>query len=110
MIEQHLGARSVSDDAVVAWNKIVNGDDLSPKQWDAFHDLIGQARREKWATAAREAPRYGVTTNFLPPDLTALAGAPAGAGQAAITPGVPVTQSPPIASGGFNWNSAPKVQ
>jgi hypothetical protein len=107
MIEQHLGATGISDDAVKAWNKIVNGDELSPSQWTAFHELIAQARQQKWATAAREAGRYGVKTDFLPSDLSALAGP--GGGQAAVAPGTPAT-APPAAGGGFNWNSAPKVQ
>jgi hypothetical protein len=109
MIEQHIGARGITDDAVVAWNKIVNGDELSPKQWTAFHDMIGQARQQKWATAAREAPRYGIPTDFLPPDLKSLAGAQPGAGQAAIAPGTPAP-APAPAAGGFDWNKAPKVQ
>ena len=40
MIQEHLGARSVSDAATVAIQKLTNGDVLSPAQWSAFHDLI----------------------------------------------------------------------
>lgn len=79
MIAQHLGARSVSDDATVAWNKLVNGDELSPKQWTAFHDLISNARQQKWAAAVQQVPHYGVDPRdmSLPQDLNGLlAGVP----------------------------------
>ena len=74
MIAQHLGARSVGDDAEVAWNKIVNGDELSTKQWTAFHDLIANARREKWAAAVQQVGHYGVNPGDmnLPSDLNDL--------------------------------------
>lgn len=108
MIAQHLGARSVSDDAAVAWNKLVNGDELSPKQWTAFHDLIANARREKWASAVQQVPHYGVDPNdmSLPTDLNdLLTNAPAvpNTSQAARQPatGIP-TPIAPARPGGAN--------
>lgn len=48
MIQEHLGARSVSDQALVAIQRLTNGDVLSPEQWKAFHELIGQSRQFTW--------------------------------------------------------------
>jgi hypothetical protein len=95
MIQEHLGARSVSDAATVAVQKLTNGDVLSPAQWSAFHDLISNSRRLSWQTAATEANRKAIPTNFLPPDLANL-------GQGNTAPSSP--------SSGFNWNALPKVQ
>jgi hypothetical protein len=69
MIEHHLGARSISDSALVAMQKLTNGDTLSPAQWDAFHDLIKQSRDLSWKTAVKEAKRKDVPVDFLPEDL-----------------------------------------
>jgi hypothetical protein len=93
MIQEHLGARSVSDSALVAIQKLTNGDVLSPAQWSAFHDLISNSRRLSWQIAATEAQRKAIPTNFLPPDL-------ANVGQGNTSPN----------SGGFNWSALPKVQ
>jgi hypothetical protein len=57
MIEHHLGARSVSDTALVAMQRLTNGDTLSPAQWDAFHDLIGQSRQLQWQNVLEEGAR-----------------------------------------------------
>jgi hypothetical protein len=69
MIHEHLGARSIGDDALVAVQKLTNGDQLSPQQWDAFHDLIRQSRNLSWNTAVKEAARKHIPIDFLPPDL-----------------------------------------
>ena len=69
MIEHHLGARGISDSALVAVQKLTNGDVLSPQQWEAFHDLIGKSRELTWHAATREADRAGVPLDFLPDDL-----------------------------------------
>ena len=69
MIAEHLGARSISDDALVAFQKLTNGDKLSPAQWDAFHDLIKQSRNLSWGTAVKEAARKKIPIDFLPTDL-----------------------------------------
>jgi hypothetical protein len=69
MISHHLGARSISDDALVAFQKLVDGDPLSPGQWVAFHDLVTSARREQWSIAIKEARRHKVPVNFVPKDL-----------------------------------------
>jgi hypothetical protein len=72
MIQEHLGARGISDRALVAMQRFTNGDVLSPDQWDAFHDLIKQSRQLSWDTATREADRKHVPINFLPDDYTAV--------------------------------------
>jgi len=69
MIEHHLGARGVSDSALVAIQRLTNGDVLSPAQWEAFHGLIKQSRDISWHQAAREADRAGLPLDFLPEDL-----------------------------------------
>jgi hypothetical protein len=72
MIHEHLGARSIGDSALVAVQKLTNGDQLSPDQWTAFHDLIKQSRNLQWATAVKEAARKHVPIDFLPPDLQSI--------------------------------------
>jgi len=99
MIQEHLGARSVSDAALVATQKLTNGDVLSPAQWSAFHDLISNSRRLSWQIAATEAQRKAIPTNFLPPDLNRL-----GSGIASPNP----NNNPN--NGSFDWGSLPKVQ
>jgi hypothetical protein len=71
MIEHHLGARSLSDKALVAVQKITNGDTLSPDQWEAFNDLIGQSRGFAWDNATRTAHvlKLPVNSDMLPGDL-----------------------------------------
>jgi hypothetical protein len=81
MIAEHLGARSISDDALVAVQKLTNGDRISPAQWDAFHDLIKQSRNLSWQTAVKEADRKHIPVDFLPPDLQNKTG-----GQGAVHP------------------------
>lgn len=76
MIEHHLGARGISDAAVVAVQRLTNGDVLSPAQWDAFHDLIGKSRELSWKTAVKEGKRANQKIDFLPEDLKGLAGEP----------------------------------
>jgi hypothetical protein len=72
MIQEHLGARGVTDSAIVAVNKLINGDKLSPAQWEAFHDLIQTSRNLTWDTAVREADRKHVPIDFLPDGQTAM--------------------------------------
>lgn len=69
MIQEHLGARGVSDSALVAFQRLTNGDVLSPDQWKAFHDLIGESRKLSWQTATKEAERKHIPVDFLPKDL-----------------------------------------
>lgn len=78
MIQHHLGARSVSDSALVAVQRLTNGDVLSPDQWSAFHDMVGESRRLSWETAVKEAKRKDIPVDFLPKDLQGMA-APDGA-------------------------------
>lgn len=73
MIHEHLGARSVTDSMRVAVQQLINGDQLSPDQWHAFHSLISSARELKWEGATREAVRSGVPINFVPQDLHGMA-------------------------------------
>jgi hypothetical protein len=72
MIQEHLGARGISDKALVAFQKLTNGDVLSPDQWEAFHNLIAESRKLSWQTAVREANRKHLPIDFLPDDLTAV--------------------------------------
>lgn len=76
MIQEHLGSRSVSDSALVAIQKLTNGDVLSPDQWKAFHDLISESRKISWQTAAKEADRKHIPVDFLPSDLKDVAHEP----------------------------------
>lgn len=89
LIREHLGARSVSDDMLTAMQRFTNGDVLSPNQWDAFHDLIGQSRNITWQLAANASQARKVDpTPFLPPDLrSTLGGVP---GQVRQGPGLQI--------------------
>lgn len=70
MIEHHLGARGIGDSALVAVQKLTNGDVLSPDQWDAFKSLITQSRNLTWDTTKKEAARRNVdVTGSLPADV-----------------------------------------
>lgn len=78
MIHEHLGARSVSDDALVAAQKLTNGDQLSSKQWAAFSDLITQSRNLQWSNAINSAHYLGLPMNkdvlprgYVPPGALA---------------------------------------
>lgn len=93
MIQEHLGARSVSDSALVAIQKLTNGDVLSPAQWDAFHDLISNSRKLSWQIAAKEADRKRIPIDFLPEDLKGL---PHDPGQEELKP-------PKTADAGMKW-------
>jgi hypothetical protein len=69
MIEHHLGARSISDSALAAVQKLTNGDVLAPAQWEAFHKLISESRNTSWQIAEKEANRKKIPVDFLPPDV-----------------------------------------
>jgi hypothetical protein len=71
LIEQHLGARSVSDSALVAVQKLTSGDKLSPAQWDAFFSMIGQTRDESWRSVLDDAQALGRPLDYIafPSDL-----------------------------------------
>ena len=66
MIQEHLGARGLTDDAVTAVQRIVNGDQLSPAQWKAFTDLISQSRSATWNNAVSNAKNQQLPITFLP--------------------------------------------
>lgn len=113
MIAEHLGARGLTDKAVVAVQNLVNGDQLSPDQWEAFTQLVSQSRNLQWQIAAETANNRGVDPNtFLPPDLrqgqtNPMAGAPSNpAGPPAVAPTPAPKQAAP-AAGGFDWNKYP---
>lgn len=70
MIQEHLGARGISDSALVAVQKLSNGDVLSPDQWGAFNGLISQSRKFSWGTYATSAAAKGVNVRgLIPKDL-----------------------------------------
>jgi len=70
MIAEHLHARSVSDDALVAVQRLTNGDVLSPAQWEAFHGLIKNSRDISWQIAAKESSRRHVDiSQSIPSDV-----------------------------------------
>jgi hypothetical protein len=69
LIQEHFHARSISDEAVAAFQKLYNGDHLSPPQWQAFHELISESRKETWESAYAEAIRHKVPIDFMPLDL-----------------------------------------
>lgn len=75
LIQEHLGARSVPDDALVAFQRLTNGDPLSPNQWNAFHGLIKQARDASWQGVAANARAAGIpaSPDWFPQDLQGLA-------------------------------------
>jgi hypothetical protein len=60
MIQEHLGARGVSDSALTAIQRLTNGDPLSPDQWKAFNDLIGQSREYSYDGAIDSARSQGL--------------------------------------------------
>jgi hypothetical protein len=69
MISEHLNARSVPDQALVAIQRITNGDRLSPDQWTAFMSLIGQSREASFDAAIDNARSNGLGKSipaFLP--------------------------------------------
>jgi len=71
MIWEHLGARSISDDALVAFQRLTNGDVLSPNQWEAFHSLIKTSRDISWQQAANTASRRHVDiSDSIPGDVS----------------------------------------
>lgn len=105
MIQHHLGARSISDDMLVAVQKLTNGDPLAPQQWDAFRQLIGESRKLKWTAAAKEAPRYKQQIDFLPKDLQGELNPKAATG--ANTNAAP--PPPRVARPGFKWQYNAKL-
>jgi hypothetical protein len=66
MIAEHLGARGLTDDAVTAIQRLVNGDQLSSAQWSAFTNLIGQSRNATWSNAVSNAKNQQLPITFLP--------------------------------------------
>lgn len=73
MIQEHLHARSVSDSALVAVQKLTNGDQLSPDQWKAFTGLIEQSRMFGYEAAIDQARALGIGKTipaFLPKPQT----------------------------------------
>jgi hypothetical protein len=71
MIAQHLGARGASDSALTAVQRIVDGDQLSPAQWDAYFSMVGQNRDETWRSVLDDAQSLGRPLDYIafPQDL-----------------------------------------
>jgi hypothetical protein len=105
MIEHHLHARSISDDALVAIQRLTNGDVLSPGQWEAFHKLISDSRKLSWKTAVKEGKRANLPVDFLPEDLQGELGVK---GKEAAPTEKP--KEPPRAPGpGMKWQQSKKT-
>jgi hypothetical protein len=105
MIEHHLGARSIPDSALVAVQRLTNGDVLSPDQWEAFHKLIGESRKLSWGTAVKEAKRANLPVDFLPQDLQREAGGGKGGAETQVHNGFEYTKG---ADG--QWHKGKAVQ
>jgi len=116
MIREHLGARSISDDALVAVQKLTSGDVLSPQQWKAFSSLITDSRNKTWDNTVNNAHYIGLPADFLPQSYVEDHGGsvapqtPAPQPRSVPTNRTPRTVTPPATQGGFNWNALPKVQ
>jgi hypothetical protein len=69
--QKHMGARSISDSALVAIQKLTNGEQLSPSQWDAYFSMVGQNRDETWRSVLDDASHCGRPTDYIafPQDL-----------------------------------------
>ena len=91
MIQEHLGARSVSDDALVAVQKLSSGDPISPKQWDAFKELITDSRKLTWDNTIKLGHTMGLpmTSDMLPQDLIKQNNQPNKPQGSSATPNVP---------------------
>ena len=90
LIEKHLGARGISDAAAVAINKLRDGDQLSPKQWDAFFSMAGNTRDETWRSVLDDAESLGRPLDYIafPQDLRTRWGlGPGRVGQPLAAPG-----------------------
>jgi hypothetical protein len=109
MIEHHLHARGITDDAEVAFNKLMNGGVLSDNQWAAFDHLINNSRGLLWKTAVKEGKRASLPINFLPADLERTLN-PKGAGAAAPAATAPAAAKPPRPpSPGMEWRRSNKT-
>jgi hypothetical protein len=97
MIQQHMGARSVSDAALVAIQNLTSGGKLSPKQWDAYFSMVGQNRDETWRGVLDDANSLGRPNDYIayPQDLRQSWGL--GPGHVSLTP-PPGTQQPAAAA------------
>ena len=71
LIQKHLGARSVSDAAQVAVQKLYDGDQLSSAQWDAYFSMVRDSRDETWRTLVDDAQADGRPMDYIavPQDL-----------------------------------------
>jgi hypothetical protein len=71
LIEKHIGARGVSDSVVTAVQKLVDGDQLSPAQWDAFFSMVKETRDETWRGVLNDATALQRPTDYIafPQDL-----------------------------------------
>jgi hypothetical protein len=71
LIQKHMGARSISDSALVAIQKLTNGEQLSPSQWDAYFSMVGQNRDETWRSVLDDATAMQRPTDYIafPQDL-----------------------------------------
>lgn len=107
MIQEHLGARGITDKALAAVQSFTNGDALSPDQWEAFHDLMSQSRKVTWQQAAKEADRKHIPVDFLPEDLKSVNHEPGKEGDQGAPP-KGATMKVPGADGKMHWSDGRK--
>lgn len=65
LIEKHLGARSVSDTLQVAIQRLTTGNVLSPKQWDAFFQMVNDRRNETWQAVLDDGKAEGRPLQYV---------------------------------------------
>lgn len=100
LIEDHFGARSLTDDVVVAFQKVTNGEKLSDNQYNEFMRFITDNRNTRWQGLLREATSQhrpleliGLPNDIAQQYLGAGAGGATGAGGAG-GPGTPAWMRP----------------
>lgn len=107
LIAKHMGARSISDSALVAIQKITNGDQLSPSQWDAYFSLVGQNRNETWRGVLDDAQALGRPLEYIafPKDLRQRWGL--GQGRVSLDQKQPTTGTATVSTTGLTTSATP---
>lgn len=107
MIEDHFGARGLTDDVRVTFQKLTNGEKLSDNQYNEFMRFIADNRNTRWQGVTREATAQHRPMELigLPNDLAQQYLAPAGAAgttgtTGAARPGLPAWARPVTGTAG----------